>query len=217
MAERSPKPKPLPAAQFCLENDIAHSNPIAGIDEVGRGPLVGTVLASAVILPQDHGIEGLKDSKKLSEKKREQIAQEIKEKALVWALGSASPQEIDQLNILKASLLAMSRAVAALDKQPAFALVDGNKLPPDLPCASAAVVKGDGRVQEIAAASILAKVARDDEMKVLDQQYPQYGFAQHKGYPTRLHMEKLVEHGALPEHRRSFGPVRRLLEERGDL
>ncbi|MGC7561008.1 ribonuclease HII [Pasteurella sp. PK-2025] len=182
---------------------------IAGVDEVGRGPLVGAVVTAAVILDPTNPIEGLTDSKKLSEKKRLLLAKEIKQKALAWSLGRAEPEEIDQLNILQATLLAMQRAVENLPIQPHFVLVDGNRLP-TLSMPAQAVVKGDSLVAEISAASILAKVARDQEMAELDLQYPDYAFAQHKGYPTKLHLEKLAQLGPLPQHRRSFSPVRKL-------
>lgn len=185
---------------------------IAGVDEVGRGPLIGAVVTAAVILDPQQPIIGLADSKKLSEKKRLLLAEEIKQKALAWAFGRAEAEEIDQLNILQASLLAMQRAVEALTIQPQLVLVDGNKLP-KLAIPAQAIVKGDSLVAEISAASILAKVARDQEMALLDQQYPHYGFAQHKGYPTALHLEKLNEYGVLPQHRRSFAPVRKLIEK----
>ncbi|TDQ58044.1 RNase HII [Mesocricetibacter intestinalis] len=183
---------------------------IAGVDEVGRGPLVGAVVTAAVILDPARPIEGLADSKKLSHKKRLLLAQEIKDKALAWALGRAEAEEIDRINILQATMLAMQRAVQALSIPPQLVLVDGNRLP-KLSIPAQAVVKGDSRVAEISAASILAKVTRDLEMEALDKSFPQYGFAQHKGYPTALHLEKLAEFGALPQHRRSFAPVRRLL------
>mgnify|MGYP000874058375 FL=1 len=187
---------------------------IAGVDEVGRGPLVGAVVTAAVILDPNNPIEGLADSKKLSEKKRLALAAEIKQKALAWALGRAEAEEIDKLNVLQASLLAMTRAVQALRIRPQFVLLDGNKIPNDLDIPAQAVVKGDSLVAEISAASILAKVARDQEMEELDQQYPEYAFAQHKGYPTKLHLEKLTALGPLPQHRRSFAPVRKVLENR---
>lgn len=187
---------------------------IAGVDEVGRGPLVGAVVTAAVILDPNNPIEGLADSKKLSEKKRLALAEEIKQKALAWALGRAEAEEIDKLNILQASLLAMTRAVQALRIRPQFVLLDGNKIPNDLDIPAQAVVKGDSLVAEISAASILAKVARDQEMEELDRQYPEYAFAQHKGYPTKLHLEKLTALGPLPQHRRSFAPVRKVLENR---
>ena len=187
---------------------------IAGVDEVGRGPLVGAVVTAAVILDPNNPIEGLADSKKLSEKKRLALAAEIKQKALAWAFGRAEAEEIDKLNILQASLLAMTRAVQALRIRPQFVLLDGNKIPNDLDIPAQAVVKGDSLVAEISAASILAKVARDQEMEELDRQYPEYAFAQHKGYPTKLHLEKLTALGPLPQHRHSFAPVRKVLENR---
>lgn len=183
---------------------------IAGVDEVGRGPLVGAVVTAAVILDPNNPIEGLADSKKLSEKKRLALAEEIKAKALSWSLGRAEPTEIDAVNILNATMLAMQRAVAGLHIQPDFVLVDGNRIP-QLSMPAQAIVKGDSLVAEISAASILAKVARDQEMDELDQRYPNYGFAQHKGYPTKLHFEKLAELGATPYHRKSFAPVRKVL------
>lgn len=184
---------------------------IAGVDEVGRGPLVGAVVTAAVILDPNNPIRGLADSKKLSEKKRFVLAEEIKQNALAWALGRAEAEEIDDLNILQASMLAMKRAVKNLKIVPHFILVDGNRIPSYLGIPAQAVVKGDSLVPEISAASILAKVARDQEMLELDARYPQYGFAQHKGYPTKLHFEKLAEFGVLPEHRKSFAPVRKAL------
>ncbi len=183
---------------------------IAGVDEVGRGPLVGAVVTAAVILDPNNPIEGLADSKKLSEKKRLLLAEEIKAKAICWSLGRAEPEEIDKLNILHATMLAMQRAVAGLNIQPDFVLVDGNRIP-TLPMPAQAVIKGDSLVAEISAASILAKVARDQEMDELDEQYPEYGFAKHKGYPTKLHFEKLAQFGATPFHRKSFAPVKKIL------
>lgn len=183
---------------------------IAGVDEVGRGPLVGAVVTAAVILDPARPIAGLADSKKLSEKRRLALYDEIKEKALSWSLGRAEPEEIDQLNILHATMLAMQRAVAGLHLTPDFVLIDGNRCPA-LAMPSQAVVKGDSLVKEISAASIIAKVTRDREMVELDLRYPEYGFAQHKGYPTALHMEKLAQHGATAQHRRSFAPVRNVL------
>ncbi len=185
---------------------------IAGVDEVGRGPLVGAVVTAAVILDPNNPIEGLGDSKKLSEKKRLLLAQEIKQKALAWSLGRAEPAEIDELNILHATMLAMQRAIKSLKIRPHFVLVDGNRIP-ELDIPAQAIVKGDSLVPEISAASILAKVARDAEMMELDKQFPQYAFAQHKGYPTKLHLEKLAEFGVLPQHRRSFAPVRKLVSD----
>ncbi|KFF64467.1 ribonuclease HII [Pectobacterium brasiliense] len=183
---------------------------IAGVDEVGRGPLVGAVVTAAVILDPTMPIVGLADSKKLSEKRRLSLYDEIKEKALAWSLGRAEPEEIDQLNILHATMLAMQRAVAGLAVVPDFVLIDGNRCPA-LPMPAQAVVKGDSRVAEISAASIMAKVTRDREMVELDQRFPAYGFAQHKGYPTAFHLEKLAALGATEFHRRSFAPVRRAL------
>ncbi|MCO8107207.1 MULTISPECIES: ribonuclease HII [Acinetobacter] len=184
---------------------------IAGVDEAGRGPLVGTVVAAAVILDPNNPIAGLNDSKKLSEKKREKLFIEIQEKALAWAIAEASPAEIDELNILQASLLAMRRAVEALQVQPDQVLVDGNKIPQGLNMPCEAVVGGDALHAEISAASILAKVTRDRQMLELDQKFPQFGFAKHKGYPTKAHFEAIALHGVTTEHRRSFGPVRKAL------
>ena len=186
---------------------------IAGVDEAGRGPLVGSVVAAAVILDPENPIEGLNDSKKLSEKKREKLFIEIQEKALAWAVAEASAAEIDELNILQASLLAMRRAVEKLGVQPEHVLVDGNKIPQGLSVSCDAVVGGDAIHPEISAASILAKVSRDREMAELDRLYPQFGFAKHKGYPTKAHFEAIAEHGVIAEHRRSFGPVRKALEQ----
>lgn len=183
---------------------------IAGVDEVGRGPLVGAVVTAAVILDPHNPVEGLADSKKLTEKKRERLFAEIQEKALYWSIGRAEAAEIDQINILQATFLAMQRAVAGLPVRPGFVLVDGNKAP-DFGVPAQAVIKGDGLVPEISAASILAKVTRDREMAELDKQFPQYGFAKHKGYPTALHLEMLAQYGVTEHHRTSFGPVRRAL------
>lgn len=183
---------------------------IAGVDEVGRGPLAGDVVAAAVILDLDKPIEGLRDSKKLSPSRREALAVLIRERALAWSVARASVAEIDELNILQASLLAMHRAVRGLVVQPDYVLVDGNRLPRwDYP--SEPVVKGDDRVPAIAAASILAKVQRDGELIAMDKKYPGYGFASHKGYPTAAHLAALKALGITPEHRRSFAPVRNLL------
>jgi ribonuclease HII len=193
-----------------MEFEYPHTHLVAGVDEVGRGPLVGAVVTAAVILDPMRPIIGLNDSKKLSEKRRLALYDEIKEKALSWSLGRAEPHEIDELNILHATMLAMQRAVAGLHIVPEYVLIDGNRCPA-LPVPSLAVVKGDSRVQEISAASILAKVSRDAEMAALDATFPQYGFAKHKGYPTALHLEALIQHGATEHHRRSFGPVKRAL------
>ncbi|MGE5471468.1 MAG: ribonuclease HII [Bacteroidota bacterium] len=183
---------------------------VCGIDEAGRGPLAGTVVAAAVILDPARPIAGLNDSKKLSEKKRDALAVLIRERAIAWCVASASVEEIDRLNILHATMLAMQRAVAGLAVRPTSALVDGNRCPQlDMP--SEAVIQGDGKIASIAAASILAKTVRDAEMLVLHAQYPQYGFDRHMGYPTAAHFAALEEHGASPVHRRSFGPVAKQL------
>ena len=191
---------------YTVENNLREQGfmTVCGIDEAGCGPLAGPVYAAAVILNPNDPIEGLNDSKKLSEKKREALYPQIKERALAWAIASANAEEIDELNILQARLLAMRRAVEQLSVRPDHALVDGNRDPniPDMP--TLLIVGGDGKSASIAAASILAKVERDHAMLELDKQYPQYLFAKHKGYPTKLHVEKLLEHGACPEHRQSF-------------
>lgn len=198
------KKKELPAFVY----PVAYC--IAGVDEVGRGPLVGDVVTAAVILDPDNPIEGLADSKKISEKKRNLLVPEIKQKAIAWAIGRATPEEIDTLNILHATMLAMQRAVAGLSVTPDYVLVDGNRTP-DFGIDSQAVVQGDGRVAEISAASILAKVERDQDMVQLDAKYPQYGFAGHKGYPTKAHLEKIQELGVLDCYRQSFKPVAKVL------
>lgn len=189
---------------------LKYEGKLAGVDEVGRGPLAGDVVAAAVILDPARPIEGLADSKKLSAKRREELALLIKERALCWNVARASVAEIDKINILQASLLAMHRAVEALVTRPAFVLVDGNRLPV-WGYAAQAVVKGDDRVAAIAAASILAKVQRDSELVSLESQYPGYGFAKHKGYPTAAHLLALRELGVTAVHRRSFAPVKNLL------
>jgi ribonuclease HII len=178
----------------------------AGCDEAGRGPLAGNVIAAAVILDPRKPITGLADSKKLSHKQRESLYETILSKALGVGIGSASPQEIDEINILQASLLAMTRAVESLPTKPEFVFVDGNRCP-RWPFPSLAVVKGDAKVASISAASIVAKVVRDRELLLLDEQYPGYGFAQHKGYPTAAHFAALESLGATPVHRLSFAPV----------
>ena len=190
---------------------MKNSGFICGVDEAGRGPLAGAVFAAAVILDPNKTIAGLADSKKLSEKKRDFLAGEIKEKALAWAIASCSAEEIDEINILQASLLAMKRAVEVLSLQPDELLVDGLHCP-KLSIPMRAIVQGDSKEACISAASILAKTARDAELYILDEQYPQYGFAKHKGYPTPLHMQMLALHGVLPIHRKTYAPVRRLLE-----
>jgi len=185
---------------------------LAGCDEVGRGPLAGDVVAAAVILAPDNPMVGLDDSKKLTEKKRELLFDEIKLKAKSWCIARASVAEIDKLNILQASLLAITRAVQGLHIQPEYVLVDGNKLP-QWNYTAEAVVKGDSRVAAISAASILAKVLRDREMVELDKQYPGYGLADHKGYPTKVHMDALDKLGITPIHRTSYAPVRAKIEQ----
>ena len=186
---------------------------ICGVDEAGRGPLVGSVFAAAVILPAQHTIFGLNDSKKLSEKQRDSLALAIMEQAIAWAVASASAAEIDNINILQATMLAMSRAVEALSVTPEEVLVDGNRTPL-LAVPSRAIIKGDATVQCISAASILAKVNRDTEAYELDLRHPEYGFAKHKGYGTALHMAALKEFGPIPEHRVSFAPVRAAYAQR---
>ncbi|MFO7530361.1 MAG: ribonuclease HII [Marinobacter sp.] len=187
---------------------------LAGVDEVGRGPLIGAVVTAAVILDPDKPIAGLADSKKLTEKKRLALYDEIIEKAAAWSLGRCEASEIDQLNIYQATMLAMERAVAGLTTLPEYVLVDGNRCPkwhwPSEP-----VIKGDSRVAEISAASILAKVTRDREMKALEDRYPGYELGKHKGYPTPVHLEALRRLGATPEHRRSFRPVQEVIDTVG--
>ena len=183
---------------------------VCGVDEAGRGPLAGPVVAAAVILDPARPIAGLNDSKKLSAKKRVALAGLIRERALAWSVAEASVEEIDQLNILHASMLAMQRAVAALQVTPERALIDGNRCP-SLAMPAEAVVQGDAKVAAIAAASILAKTVRDEEMLVLHAQYPHYGFDRHMGYPTAAHCAALAAHGVSPVHRRSFAPVARQL------
>ncbi|MFQ6371253.1 ribonuclease HII [Shewanella sp. YIC-542] len=180
---------------------------VAGVDEVGRGPLIGNVVTAAVILNPERPIAGLNDSKKLSEKKRDALFELIMDNALCVALGAATPAEIDELNILQATMLAMQRAVQGLSVRPERVLVDGNRTP-DFGLPADAVIKGDGLIAAISAASIIAKVTRDREMAALDKQFPQYGFAAHKGYPTKAHFAAIAQYGVLAQHRRSFKPVR---------
>jgi ribonuclease HII len=187
---------------------------VCGVDEAGRGPLCGPVMAAAVILDPARPIAGLNDSKKLSEAARERLAPQIRERALAWAVAEASVEEIDRLNILHATMLAMQRAVMGLGLAPSEVLIDGNRCPA-LPYPARAIVKGDATEPAISAASILAKTARDEAMRVLDGQWPQYGLAAHKGYPTAAHLAALEAHGVRDFHRRSFGPVRRLIAGRG--
>ncbi len=183
---------------------------VCGVDEAGRGPLAGPVFAAAVILDPARPIAGLRDSKKLKESRREQLALDIKAQALAWAVAECSEQEIDTLNILQATMLAMRRAVEGLSCAPMLALIDGNRCPP-LAMRAQAIVKGDDTVPAISAASILAKTARDAALRLLHLQYPQYAFDQHKGYGTALHLERLRLHGVSPVHRKSYAPVRALL------
>ena len=179
----------------------------AGVDEAGRGPLAGSVVAAAVILDPDCPIAGLADSKALSAEKRSQLSPEIRKTALAWSIGEADVREIDRLNILKATFLAMMRAIDGLSLKPSLCLIDGNQCPPvGIPCE--AIVKGDQKVAAISAASILAKVWRDEQMLALDREYPQYGFARHKGYPTKAHREALKQFGPSAVHRYSFAPVK---------
>ncbi|MEQ3651946.1 MAG: ribonuclease HII [Glaciecola sp.] len=193
-----------------LQTSLAPYKFIAGVDEVGRGPLVGAVVTAAVILDPSKPIIGLADSKKLSEKKRTELSALIKQNALSWSIGRAEVEEIDQLNILHATMLAMERAVAGLHVQPEHVLVDGNRCP-NWSYSCDAVIKGDALFPQISAASIIAKVARDEEMIALDQRYPSYGFAAHKGYPTKAHLAALDEHGPLSCYRTSFKPVQNVL------
>ena len=199
--------------QSGLFDDLPYSldEVICGVDEAGRGPLAGPVFAAAVILDRNRPIAGLRDSKKLNEARRDELAPLIREHAVAWAVAKASEEEIDRLNILQASLLAMKRAVYALQTVPTLALIDGNKCPV-MRIQSIAIVEGDDKIESISAASILAKTARDAALVKLHKKYPQYGFDQHKGYGTALHLERLREHGASPVHRRSFAPVREVLE-----
>jgi ribonuclease HII len=187
---------------------------VCGVDEAGRGPLAGAVVAGAVVLDPENPIVGLKDSKKLSATRREYLFEQIQLKAKAWGIGEASPTEIDEVNILQATMLAMRRAIEDLSTRlggwPDKALIDGNRCP-ELPISAEAIVKGDTKEPAISAASILAKVTRDRQMMALHELYPQYGFAQHMGYPTEAHFAALKEFGACDQHRRSFSPVRNVL------
>jgi ribonuclease HII len=184
---------------------------ICGVDEAGRGPLAGAVFAAAVILDPARPIDGLRDSKKLTEARRNALAEQIKERALAWSIAYCTEDEIDTLNILQASMLAMRRAVEGLTPAPTLALIDGNRCPV-MPVRSEAIVKGDDKVPAISAASILAKTARDAALMLLHERYPHYAFDQHKGYPTALHLERLRLHGVSPVHRKSYAPVRALID-----
>ncbi len=195
-------------------HDRAGPARVCGVDEAGRGPLAGDVFAAAVILDPARPIEGLRDSKALSESRREALAALIRDRSIAWSVASASVAEIDQINILQATLLAMRRAVEGLNPSPALALVDGNRAP-SLACAVRTIVRGDATEPAISAASILAKTARDHTMRALHQRFPGYGFDQHKGYPSPLHLQRLRELGPCAEHRRSFGPVRALASALG--
>jgi ribonuclease HII len=188
---------------------------VCGVDEAGRGPLVGAVVAGAVVLDPSNPINGLKDSKKLTAARREFLYEQILEKAKAWGIGEASPVEIDEINILQATMLAMRRAIEDLSSRlgqwPDKALIDGNRCP-ELPIAAEAIIKGDAKEPAISAASILAKVTRDRQMQLLHERHPEYGFAQHMGYPTEAHFAALLQYGACDQHRKSFSPVRKVLE-----
>ena len=189
---------------------------LAGVDEAGRGPLVGNVVAAAVILDKHKPIDGLNDSKKLTAKRREQLAEQIRERALAWRVISIDAAEIDRINILQATMLAMKMAVEQLSIAPDHVFIDGNRCPA-ITVPATAIIKGDARVTAISAASILAKVERDAQMLILHETWPQYGFDKHKGYPTKAHFAALAEHGPCPEHRKSFGPVRNALAKTSEL
>lgn len=200
-----------------LQGDLFGAMPTsvlqAGIDEAGRGPLAGPVFAAAVILDPERPIDGLTDSKKITPERREELSLLIQERALGWCVASASVQEIDQLNILHATMLAMRRACEGLPVAPKQALIDGNRVPSGLACAAQAIVQGDATVKAISAASILAKTARDADCLILHQEFPQYQFDRHKGYATAVHLEQLRQYGPCAAHRRSFAPVRELLRD----
>ncbi|PSJ79833.1 ribonuclease HII [Neisseria iguanae] len=185
----------------------------AGVDEAGRGPLAGSVFAAAVILPKQYDLPKLTDSKKLSEKRRDELAAMIKAQAVAWCVASASPREIHELNILHATMLAMKRAVQGLEVRPEKVWIDGNRVPEGLGMDAEAVVKGDSKITVVSAASVLAKTARDAQMYALAERYPQYGFDKHKGYGTTQHLAALQQFGVLPEHREDFAPVRALLAQ----
>lgn len=187
----------------------------AGVDEAGRGCLVGSVFAAAVILPEQYDLPDLTDSKKLSEKKRDELAILIQEQAVSWCIASASPAEIQQLNILHATMLAMKRAIDGLSHTPEKAWIDGNRVPPHLSISAQAVIKGDSQIPVISAASILAKTARDAQMYELAERFPEYGFEKHKGYGTAAHLAALEKYGVLPEHRADYAPVKAILAKQG--
>ncbi len=194
-----------------LDYELEHTGLVAGVDEAGRAPLAGPVTAAAVILDLNNIPEGINDSKKLSEKKRDYLAEQIKATAIAYAICECNLQEIEELNILHASMLAMQRCVEQLSPQPIHALIDGNRLPKLLPCPATPIIKGDAKSLSIAAASILAKTSRDHLMKQLAEQYPHYGWERNAGYPTPQHIAALDTHGITPHHRRSFAPVRNRL------
>ena len=196
---------------------LTRDGAVAGVDEAGRGPLAGPVVAAAVILDAANPVRGLKDSKALTDARRVVLAERIRARALAWAIAIAEPAEIDATNILAATLLAMRRAVEGLGVMPRHVRVDGNQVPrldPALGCTVEAIVRGDALCRDISAASILAKTWRDNHMRAMDERYPAYGFARHKGYPTRAHLEALAEHGPCPIHRYTFGPVRAVADPR---
>ena len=211
------EPQLLPSTDlpnlFGSDDPLWMTDLVAGVDEAGRGPLAGPVCAAAVILDPNQPIEGLNDSKKLTAKKREALAPLIKARALAWCIAWADVSEIDSLNILQATMLAMTRAVEGLSIKPELILVDGNRTPKNLPAPASAVVKGDAKVAAIAAASILAKTARDAKMVALDAVYPGYGFAKHAGYGTAQHIEAIRTLGITPEHRRTFEPVKSMVKK----
>ena len=211
------EPQLLPSTDlpnlFGSDDPLWTTDLVAGVDEAGRGPLAGPVCAAAVILDPNQPIEGLNDSKKLTAKKREALAPLIKKRALAWCIAWADVSEIDSLNILQATMLAMTRAVEGLSIKPELILVDGNRTPKNLPAPASAVVKGDAKVAAIAAASILAKTARDAKMVALDAVYPGYGFAKHSGYGTAQHIEAIRTLGITPEHRRTFEPVKSMVKK----
>ena len=209
MTSKKPQAPDLFNDQMLIES----ADLIAGVDEAGRGPLAGPVVAAAVILDPDKPIEGLRDSKKLTAAVREKLAAEIKAKALSWSIAHASVEEIDALNILEATMLAMKRAILGLRLEPNLILVDGNRIP-KMNRRINAVVKGDDKIAAISAASILAKTTRDGWMVELDSRYPEYGFAKHKGYGTPEHLAALEKYGPLPAHRKTFAPVKKVIEMR---
>lgn len=199
----------IPQEQVLIDQSLIY----CGVDEAGAGPLCGDVVAAAVILDPNNPITGLNDSKKISEKKREALFPEIMEKALAYCVARATVEEIDDINILHARMLAMTRAVNGLSVTPQHALIDGNRLPTNMCCNGTAIVKGDALVAAISAASVLAKVTRDHDMIELDKKYPMYGLAQHKGYPTKAHLAALQEHGPIDIYRKTYGPVKALLNK----